>query len=227
MGRRGDVAKTMMRYKQALEFFSENPSSSFEQLMVAICLTQLECYPDAMHFYGLATRNSLKDRFWHETSQPNWLVDAYVMANQPDLYPLVLEEMEAYKLDPRGKSLVAHYAYAMVCLLSGRDQEARAYVPGLLKDHKIKWTFALGKAIESVLRCEQQGFDIAMEELLKAHRGMAKFGGLRETPEGFLCLPGMSLSAIALGRGLALDAESEYLSGGYLDYLLQHQTSPP
>jgi hypothetical protein len=52
---------------------------------------------------------------------------------------------------------------------------------------------------------------------------MAKFGGLRETPEGFLCLPAMSLSKMALERDLLISVESEYLSKGYLDYLLQQQ----
>jgi hypothetical protein len=212
-----------MRYEQALEFFGEDPDSSFEQLMVAICLTQLKRYRDAMRFYGLAILNSLRDRFWHRTSQPNWLVDAYVLANQPDLYPQVQKEVEAYKRDPRGRSLVGLYAYVVVCLLSGRDEEVKSYLPGLLEDRRIKWIFALGKAVEAILEGEQPVFDAATRDLLEAHRRMAKFGGLRETPEGFLCLPAMSLSKIALDRSMEVNAESEYLSKGYLDYLLQRR----
>lgn len=54
---------------------------------------------------------------------------------------------------------------------------------------------------------------------------MAKFGGLRETAEGFLCLPAMSLAKVALARKMAVDAHSEYLSSGYLDYLLRSDRS--
>lgn len=208
-------------YEQAWETFREPPTASWKKLMVAICLTQLRRYPDAMHCYSLALQHSLEDRFWHRTSRPNWLVDAYSLANQPDLYPKVLKEVEDYKHDYRGKSLVAIYAYAVVHLLSSADQEARRYVPELLKRSEVKWALAIGRVIEAIVERNQLDFDVALGDLLKAHRGMAKFGRLRETPEGFLCLPGMSLSVIALERGLKVNAESEYLSKGYLDYFLQ------
>jgi tetratricopeptide (TPR) repeat protein len=217
------LAAVRKRYEQALEFFAEEPDSSADQLMVAICLTQLDAYSEAGHFYDLAIWSSLRDRFWHRTSQPNWLVDTYALANRPDLYPQVLEEVEAYKLDPRAQALVALYAYAMVCLLSGKDEEAQDHVPGLLKKPKVKDTFAMGQAIQAIVERDQSAFDEALDNLLKAHRGMAKFGGLRETPEGFLCLPAMSLSKTALERDMEVNADSEYLSMGYLNYLLQLQ----
>jgi len=47
------------KYEQALKTFSEPPTASWKQLMVAICLTQLQRYPDAMGYYGLATQNAL------------------------------------------------------------------------------------------------------------------------------------------------------------------------
>jgi hypothetical protein len=107
--------------------------------------------------------------------------------------------------------------------MAERDEKAKDCVPGLLKKPKIKDTFAMGQIIAAIIGRDQLAFDTAMDSLLKAHRGMAKFGGLRETPEGFLCLPGMSLSAIALERGMEVNAESQYLSRGYLDYLLQRR----
>lgn len=214
------------RYEQALEVFKEAPHYPWKQLMVAICLTQMGRYPNARHFYGLAIRGFLKDRrAWHGSSEPNLLVDTFVLANQPGLYPQVLEEVEAYKLDPRGKSLVALYAYVMVHLISGRDEEAGDYVPRLLKKPKVKDIFAVGNIIKAIIKRNQSAFDRAMNDLLKAHQGMAKFGGLQETPEGFLCLPAMSLSKIALERGMEINVESEYLSKRYLDYLLQEQNS--
>jgi tetratricopeptide (TPR) repeat protein len=212
------------KYEQALEFFGQPPHYSSDQLMVAICLTQLGKYPNAQHFYDLALEGFLKDRrAWHGSSQPNWLVDTYVLANRPGLYSQVREEIEAYRQDRRGGSLVALYSYALVRLVSDEDRDADDYVPGLLKDPKIKWTFGMGKTIKAIIERDQQAFDAALDGLLKAHRGMAKFGGLRETPEGFLCLPAMSLSKMALERGMKINSESEYLSKGYLEYLSQQQ----
>jgi tetratricopeptide (TPR) repeat protein len=211
-----------MRYEQALEFFKEDPNSSFEQLMVAICLTQLKRYRDAMYFYDLAIQNSLKDRFWYRTNQPNWLVDAYKLASRADLFPQLQSQLAEFVVNHGGESLVELYACGVIHLLSGRDEKAKDYVTGLLKKPKIKDTFAMGQTIAAIIGRDQLAFDAAMDGLLRAHRGMAKFGALRETPEGFLCLPAMSLSAIALERGLEVNAESEYLSKGYLDHLLQH-----
>lgn len=208
------------RYEQALDVFGKAADWSPERLMVAICLTQLGKYSNALHFYDLALQGFLKDRrAWYGTGQPNWLVDTFSLAKQPEFYHQVQEEIEAYKLDRRGGSLVALYSYALLRLIAGRDAEADDYVPGLLKKHKVKDTFAMGKTIQAIIARDQPAFDSALDDLLKAHRGMAKFGGLRETPEGFLCLPAMSLSKMALERDLEVNAESEYLSKGYLEYI--------
>jgi hypothetical protein len=40
-----------VKYEQALKVFSEPPTNSGKQLMVAICLTQLGDYPNVQHFY--------------------------------------------------------------------------------------------------------------------------------------------------------------------------------
>lgn len=213
------------RYKQALEDFSRQQDTSADQLMVAICLTKLERYAEAKHSYGSALRAMLKDRWWHKTSQPDWLVNTYVLAGEGSLYSRVLKEIEDYKLDRRGSSLVAFYAYASIRLVASKDDEAGEYVSKLLARPKVKVTFAAGKVIEAILEQSQPAFDAALDGLLKAHRGMAKFGDLRESPEGFLSLWAMSLATIALQRGLSVDTEREYLSKAYLDYLLVDQSS--
>jgi Immunity protein 49 len=147
------------------------------------------------------------------------LVDAYLLANQPESWSRLSAEVEAYKQDRRGGSLEALYADSIACLLSSRDEEALGYALNLLKKPKVKWTFAAGKAIQALIERDQPGFDQALEELLKAHRGMATVGGIRESPEGFLCLQAMSLARLAGDRGMVVHAESEYLNKGYLHFL--------
>jgi tetratricopeptide (TPR) repeat protein len=208
------------RYEQALQFYSQHRiSESADHLMVAICLTRLERYPEARRFYRLSIHSSFTDRFWHDTSRPDWLVDTYMLAGEPSVYPQVLQEVEDYKLDPRGDSLYAFYAYAVTYLAAGRDRDAGACVPKLLARPKLKETYAMGRAIEAAIQRDQSAFDTALDLVLQAHRGMAKFGGLRWSAEGFLCLQAMSLAKIALQRGLSVGTQSEYLSRGYLDYL--------
>jgi hypothetical protein len=213
------------RYERELAVFGQPSSDPGKQLMAAICLTQLKRYPNALHFYRLAVQGYVKNRrMWHGTSQPDDLVNALTLADQPEFYPQVREETETYKIDPRGDAPVALYSYALVRLIAHEDEAAGDYVPGLFKTPKIKDTFATGKVIKTIIERDQLVFESALEDLLKAHQGMAKFGSLRETPRGFLCLPAMSLSKMALERGMEVNVESEYLSKGYLAYLLHQQS---
>jgi hypothetical protein len=208
------------RYEKALEAYRGFPDSPSISLMIAICLTQTGDYRKARRAYVHTLKGFLKNRRgWFGTSQPNWLIDTFVMANQPRLYHKVSKEIEAYKSDYRGGSLVAHYSYAIVSLISGCDSAVAKHTSALLAKPKEKSTYASGAVIQAVIERDQFVFAEALSNLLDAHRGMAKFGGLRETPEGFLCLPGMSLSRIALERGLKVETNNEYLSTGYLQYL--------
>lgn len=219
--RKNDTAAKRQRYTQALEVFSQRPDDSAFKLMVAICLTQLGDYPSARSFYRLSLTAAFTQRQWSRMGVMHCLVDTYVLANQPDALPRLSAELEAYKRDRRGGSLEALYAYSVVNLLSARDGEAAGYVLGLLKKPKVKWTYAAGKTIQAIIDRDQPGFDQALEELLRAHRGMATVGGIRESPEGFLCLQAMSLARLAGERGMAANAESEYLNKDYLQFLLE------
>ncbi len=204
---------------RALEVWSRPADWGYPKLMVAICHTQVQDYPKALDSYRLALLHYLENKDWYRTSQPNLLVDTFVLARQPGFYTKVKEEIETYKQDRRGGSLVALYSYALLHLLAEQHEEAGSYVSGLLKYPKVKDFFAIGEMIKALISADASAFDDALIKLLSAHRGMAKFGGLRETPEGFLCLPAMSLSKVALERGLHSSVDSEYMSRGYLVYL--------
>jgi tetratricopeptide (TPR) repeat protein len=211
------------RYKRDLGFWKEQTNRGYDVLMVAICYTQLGEYTRAKLHYGRALEDFLRDRRgWHGISMPELLVHTYILAGQPDVYSQVSAEIEAYKLDYRGTSPAAFYAYAVLYLIAGKDQEAANCVPGIQKRPKQwKETYAQGKTIRALVERDQTAFDQALQELLLVHRGIAKFGELRESPEGFLSLSAISLSKMGLDRGMAINAESEYLSKGYLTYLLE------
>jgi hypothetical protein len=190
------------------------------KLKTAICLTMLQDYPAAREAFRLTLDDFLNatNKAWSGTNQPHWLTDTYVLADSPILYEQTWRELHTFKLAPR-PGLWGLHAYGSLCLAGGKDAEALTYVAGLLAKPKYKDMFSAGQAITAITAHDQISLDTALAGLLDAHRGMAKFGGLRETPEGYLCLPAMALSKVALDRGMAVNVESEYLSKGYLEYL--------
>jgi len=58
----------------------------------------------------------------------------------------------------------------------------------------VRIYFVMAKTLRAIVDQDQPAFYLALDEWLGAHRGQAKYGGLRETPEGYLCLSAMSLS---------------------------------
>jgi hypothetical protein len=194
---------------------------AYNQLMAAICQIQLGDYQDARTRCNQALRLFLDKRaFWMNSSQPELLVESYVLAGAPaEFYKNVRNEVEGYKLDYRGKSGVALYSYAVVRLMADDDGDAGGYVSALEAITKEKWLASLGAVLRAIMRYDQPGLDASLGNLLSAHRGMAKFGDLRSSPEGFLSLAAMCLSKTAIDRGMVVTIESEYLSLGYLRYL--------
>ncbi|PKO19563.1 MAG: hypothetical protein CVU38_21535, partial [Chloroflexi bacterium HGW-Chloroflexi-1] len=102
--------KKQQRYLAALHRIEE-PLYPYDQVMVAICHTQLGSYVLAQEHYLLATQEFLQARrMWQMAGCPHWPVEAYVLAGQPQPYARVYQEVSAYKLDRRRNALVALYA---------------------------------------------------------------------------------------------------------------------
>jgi hypothetical protein len=211
------------RYLDALAIYQQEPQPwGADKLMIAICLAMLQDYATARETF----RNTLDDflnsvrKAWLITNQPNWLADTCVLADQPEFYEQAYRDIvEAYKARATRAAPVNVYARALLRLAIGEDAEALSYARGLFATPKLKDLYAAGQAVQAIMERDQTALDGALVVVLQAHRGMAKFGGLRETPEGYLCLPAMALAKVALDRGMAVNVESEYLSKGYLEYL--------
>jgi hypothetical protein len=205
---------------ETMEVYSKPPIYPGRQFLISICLTKLEIFSEANEGYRRALHGFLKDsRDWRGTGQPNWLIDCFVMASLPNLYWTIVQEIEAFRSDFHGRSPVENYASALILLINGKDENTTDYIDALHKKPNLKWAYAIGKCIGAVVDRNQYSFNQALEGLLKAHRGMAKFGGLRESPEGLLSLPAMSISMMALNRDISIDVESEYISKDYLKFL--------
>lgn len=190
-----------------------------DKYKLAICQAQLGNYPEAQKLFEQSCIGMLQTKWWTNISQPNLLVDICILSGRTDAYPAILLELELYKQDDRGNSLVALYSYATMELLTSPHKNIEGWIKGLLKDAKIKYTFAMGQVFEAIVAQDQTAFDVGLANLLKAHEGMAKRGSLRETATGLLCMPAMSLAYVALKYDLKVEIVNDYFSQGYLEYL--------
>lgn len=207
----------------------QNASKLYENdyLELAICEVKLGDYSKAQSLFSESIDAMFgTNPLWLASSQPNWLVDIAILSGRSDLFPSVLEELNLYrlrstKIQPVGSSPLAHYCYSVMEILYPSGGNITAWIKDLLKRPKYKDLYAAGFVLQTILDREQNAFMDSMGLLLKAHEGMAKHGELRLTPEGWLCLPAMTLSYLAKNNGLEVEIENEYLSLGYLEYLFK------
>jgi hypothetical protein len=209
------------------QMFSPNndPHSLHEQASFfnGICYIYLEDYHEAQLQFERAIIAMFGSRkFWKETGQVDWLVEACVLSGRSDLYPAVRKELDLYKQIPSaGDSPVAYYAYGLMELLSSSGWDISKSIEGLLRKPKWKDTYAIGQVLQSIIDENSPSLEIAMMSLLKVHAGMAKHGGLRENAEGLICLPAMSLAYVARKRDMKIEIENQYLPLSYLDYVTE------
>lgn len=207
------------KYQDATKLFEND---YFE---LAICEIVLGNYSKAQTlFVKSVTAMFGTNPLWLASSQPNWLVDIFILSGRFDLYPSVLEgfnrlRLKSTKIQPVASSPMAHYCYSVMEILFPSGGNITAWIKDLLKRPKYKDLYAAGLALQAILDKDQDAFTNSIMLLLKAHEGMAKHGDLRWTPEGWLCLPAMTLSYLAIKNALKVEIENEYLPLGYLEFL--------
>jgi tetratricopeptide (TPR) repeat protein len=212
------IMKLLNDYQRILK-----PENDQLKFFLAICQVQLGDYEEARRLFEKSYFGMFKTQYWKGTSQPNLLVDICIMSGRPDHYAEAVQELNLYRMSRRRDSLVALYAYALMELLIPSGQDITTWIQGLLKKPKVKDTFAMGQILRAFVEGDQILFHEASATLLKAHEGMAKHGALRETAEGLLCMPAMSLAYVALKRNFKIEIDNDYFSIGYLEYLLKHE----
>jgi hypothetical protein len=212
-----------MKVQKKLEDYQKliKPDDNERAFHLAICYIHLENYPEAQFQFERSTLAMFKSpKLWKITSQPNWLTDICMLSGRIDLFHEVLRELELYKQLDKGDSPVALYAYGLMELLVSSGWDMYLSIKGLMERPKYKYPFSLGQILKAIVEKNQNNLDEGMKNLLAAHERMAKYGGLRESAEGFLCLPAMSLSYAAMKHNFKIEIENDYLSLGYLKFLL-------
>ncbi len=202
------------------------PNDHQEAFLIAICHVQLGEYVKAQQLFEKScSAMFIPPMIWKITGQTNWLVNICVLSGRTDLYTSVWKELNLYQSDPRGNSSSALSSYSLMELLQPSGWDINQSIRGLLKKPKFKDMYAIGKALQAIVDRDSLALHNALRELLKVHEGMVKYGALRETAEGLLCMPAMSLAYVSCQRSLPINIESEYISNGYLDFLKERNAN--
>jgi hypothetical protein len=215
---RDKVTKKLKGYQKILK--RSDRSLAF---LMGICHIQLGDYKKGRRLFERSCHATFKHPFyWKISDQPNWLVDICVLSGKTNRYPDVLRELELFKKTDRGMlSLWALYAYGVMEFLLPTGWNVATSIQELLNVPKSKVSYANGEALLAINEKDQTGLESALISLLKAHEGKAKYGALRETSEGLLCMSAMTLAIAGIKHGLSVDMDSNYFSNGYIKFLLK------
>jgi len=196
-------------------------------LYAAICRMQYGQYKLARKLFTKATLKFVEQpKLWQGAGEPNQMVDSYILADQRHLFPLVDGILSQYRSHERSWTHWSQYAFAVWHLVRNEDETALEFLDAMLTEknkREFKIMYAMGMTVQAVAERSQEKFDLALAELIETHSRAEKWGWYRDTPEGFVCLPGLSLSKLAMERDLHVNIESEYLPMRYLEYLFQHK----
>ena len=188
---------------------------------LAICYTQLDDFIKAQQQYERSCIAMFQNPIlWKLSGQTDWLVNVCLLSSRTDLFINVWQELEQYRSDYRGDSAMANSSYGLMELLKPKGWDIDKSIKILLKRPKYKDMYAFGKVLKAIIENETLALHIALEELLRVHAGQAKYGILRESAEGLLCMSAMALMYTARKRGIHIEIENEYLSNGYVEYIL-------
>jgi hypothetical protein len=212
------IRKFKEQYEQEPKIFEQ------DYFHIAICDVVLENFPNAKQLFELATLRMFDERsYWYASGSPDWLVEITILSGRNDLYASVNKELSIYRSN-YGES-VANAPLTLYCccimeILIPQSGNISEWISELLKRPKYKDLYAAGLTIQAIQDHDQSAFDSSLRSLLKVHEGKAKFGELRLTPSGWLCLPAMVLSYLAFRENLSVNVESDYFSLGYLEYIM-------
>ena len=191
----------------------------------AICHLQLGNYKEAKRLFKVSFQAMLKPpHMWKLGGAPELLVNVFMISGSRQYARDVRLHLEEYKRNPPGNpsaafAYIALYAYSVMEMLLPSGDPIQKYIEGLLTKPKIKDGYAMGKILKAITERDQTVFNESMTDLLKAHEGIAKYGGLRESAEGFLCMPAMTFAHIALQNTMKVELKNDYLSIKYLNFL--------
>lgn len=201
-------------------FLAQKPSSVYDNKELSFfwgnCYLRKKEFVLACKYYKESIYACLNNphSLWYGSGQLNWLVDILILSGKLDLAEEVEAKISMFFEEPQHDTWpVSFYAFSIIRLVQVKSPGF--WVDKLLEDPKNRDAINLGKVLEGLVNNDEMGFNTALDELLRVHDRRVKYGALRETPEGFICMDGMAMVFLAQKRGIPVSFESEYIVPNY------------
>ncbi len=210
------------KFYRLFHLYSKNTRSgdAYGEMCLGICNIILGNFTKASGWFNKALLDSLNPKaIWRTASCPHWLVDIWVLSGNRSINHKVETELMAYKKDRKGDSLVSNYSYAIFNVITKNQVDNKEYINKLLRYPKEKLFYSIGMALSCLMEKNEKELELSFTQILRAHDGCARFGELKASAEGFLCLPANSIYLATIENQLSIDFKNGYLADKYMAYI--------
>jgi len=213
-------------YKKAQQYLMRMEKSDFRSEALnykkAICFICLENYTEAQKQFAMAFHElQYGFRLWALSNQPDLLIDTSVLAGKADHAGQIRADLYNYAEARKKKSYLDYYSLILLNLLAGHEDMAiNTWIKELLAKPAIKEGYEMGNIFQAIVDSNQNRFDVSLRNLLNLHKKAARYGSLRDTPEGLISLSALSLAYCAVKKNLYIDYTDSNFPIQYINFLL-------
>jgi hypothetical protein len=154
---------------------------------------------------------------WKKAGKPDLLAEIFILSGEKNFRELIISILKDYKLNDKwGDSNSAHRAYGLIGVMVPELNWEIHSSSVLISNEVNKRDFYFGKCIIAIIEKNSTLFENSLKNILDEHRQVATHGSLRATPEGWLCLPAMTLGILANFSGVKTNIDNKYFSQSYI-----------
>jgi hypothetical protein len=187
---------------------------SFKELMFLMgnCFLRKGDFNSAKKYYQISIKASFSvNSFWKRSGQPNLLIDALILSKRIKMLNEVASELTSYQTCfGNGSAPILYYSLCIVEFLL-QNGTPDPWIRKLLDLKKIKISVTKGQLFSAICEGDTQKFNDLLKYYLTIHDRQVKYGALRNTPEGLICMSAMSMIYIALRKGIPINVKSIYI----------------
>jgi hypothetical protein len=210
-----EKAKSYLNRMEESDFWPD--SLNYKKAICFICLGE---YRKAQaHFVSCLKGLRTTFKLWAMSNQPDLLVNVWLLSGNLDMLSKIRADLDSYLASQREVNYLGDFSLLLLKMVARQDRATSPFIAKLLANPSLKDGYEIGTIAQSVVNRDQDRLNLSLQNLLDIHNKSAKYGSLRETPEGLICLNAMSLAHCAIQRNLDIQYNGYYLPIDYLEFL--------